>query len=157
MNKKALIQKEKSSILALLAKVDAPMGLGEIEKTLTFCINKKTLQRRIKSLVEEDTVRIKGEKNKTKYYISKDNKEPESPPEEQSEDTLRQKVRTESKSKDKHPIFSSDVMSLLSYLDTPFYAREKSTYQFALVDNYICNQTQYVPEAMRIRLHKAGK
>lgn len=157
MNKKALLQQEKSSILALVAEVGEPMGLGEIEKILTFSINKKTLQRRIKSLVEEGAVHTHGERNNTKYYVGKDKNGLKSVPMEQGEDTSGQNIRTKNEDKDKHPIFSSDIMSLLSYLDTPSYAREKSSYQFALVDGYIPNQTQYVPEAMRGRLHEAGK
>jgi Fic family protein len=157
MNKKALIQQEKSSILALIAEVGEPMGLGEIERLLTFSINKKTLQRRMKSLVEEGAVHTDGEKNNTKYYVDKDRNGLKNVPMDQSEDTSRQNVRTKSEDKDKHPIFSSNAMSLLGYLDTPSYARKRSSYQFALVDNYIPNQTQYVPETMKVRLYEAGK
>lgn len=157
MSKKALLQQEKSSILALLAEVSEPMSLGEIEKSLTFVINKKTLQRRIKSLVEEGAVHTDGQKNNTKYYVDKDRNGLHPVPMEQDEDTSGQNVRTKSEDKGKHPIFSSDAMSLLSYLETPSYARQRSSYQFALVDNYTPNETQYVPEAMRERLYKVGK
>lgn len=157
MNKKALLEQEKSSILAHIAEIGAPMSLGEIEKTLPLSINKKTLQRRIWSMVEEGVLLSGGEKSHTKYYVDKDINGLKSVPMEQVEDTSGKNVRTKSENKDKHPIFSNDAMSLLSYFDTPSYAREKSSYQFALVDGYIPNQTQYVPEAMRGRLHEAGK
>ena len=48
-------------------------------------------------------------------------------------------------------------MSSLSYLETPSYARKRSSYQFALVNDYIPNQTQYVSDAVRGRLSRAGK
>ncbi|WP_282110966.1 Fic family protein [Shewanella algicola] len=157
MNKKTLLQQEKSSILALIAEIGEPMGLGEIEKLLTFSINKKTLQRRMKSLVEEGVVNIAGEKNNTKYYVDKDISGFKSAPMEPVEDTSGQNIRTKTEDKDKHPIFSNDTMSLLGYLDAPSYARKRSSYQFALVDNYIPNQTQYVAKTMRVRLYNAGK
>jgi len=157
MNKKALVQQEMSSIVALIAEVGEPVGLGEIKKLLSFSINKKTLQRRIKSLVEEGNIYTDGTKNNTKYYFKKDTNILKTFSMEKGEDSSGQDVRTESEGKNKHSIFSSDAMSLLSYLETPSYARKRSSYQFELVDNYIPNQTQYVPEAIRERLHKAGK
>tara|TARA_R110001583_G_scaffold123391_3_gene274850 strand:+ start:15800 stop:16267 length:468 start_codon:yes stop_codon:yes gene_type:complete len=129
MSKKAHLEQEKASILAHIAEIGEPMSLGEIENILPLAINKKTLQRRIWSMVEKGFLLSSGERSHTKYYVDKD----------------------------KHPIFSSDAMSLLGYLNTPSYARKRSSYQFSLVDNYIPNQTQYVPKAMRVRLYETGK
>lgn len=157
MSKKALLEQEKSLILAHITEIGEPMGLGEIEKKLPFSINKKTLQRRIWSMVEEGVLLSGGEKSHTKYYVDKDINERKSDRKEQGEDTCGENVRTKSEDKDKNPIFSSDAMSLLGYLNTPSYARKRSSYQFALVDNYIPNQTQYVPETIRVRLYEAGK
>lgn len=78
MSKKALLEQEKSSILAHIAEIGEPMSLGEIEKTLLFSINKKTLQRRIWSMVEEGVLLSGGEKSHTKYYVDKDKNVPES-------------------------------------------------------------------------------
>ncbi|GLR69165.1 Fic family protein [Agaribacter marinus] len=157
MSKKVLIEHEKSSILALLAAIDESMSLGDIEKSLTFSINKKTLQRRIKSLIDDGYIHSDGERNNTKYYVDKDKNVLKNVSKVLSEDLFKKGVRTKFENKDKHPIFSNSVMSLLSYLDTPSYAREKSSYQFTVIDEYIPNQTQYVPEAMRTRLYAAGK
>lgn len=157
MSKKALLEQEKSSILAHIAEIGEPMSLGEIEKTLLLSINKKTLQRRIWSMVEEGVLLSSGEKSHTKYYVDKDKNVPESVSKVPGEDTSGQNVRTKSEDNDKHPIFSSDVMSLLGYFDTPSYARKRSSYQFSLVNNYVPNQTQYVPETMKVRLYEAGK
>jgi hypothetical protein len=92
-----------------------------------------------------------------KYYVDKDRNALKSVHMEKGEDSSGQTVRTESEGKNKNPIFSSDAMSLLSYLETPSYARKRSSYQFELIDNYIPNQTQYVSEAIRVRLYEAGK
>lgn len=108
-------------------------------------------------MVEEGLLLSGGERTHTKYYVDKDKDVPESVSKVSGEDTSGQNLRTKSEDKDKHPIFSSDAMSLLGYLDTPSYARKISSYQFALVNNYIPNQTQYVPEAMKVRLYKTGK
>ena len=155
MNKKALLQQEKSSILTLLAKIAEPMSLGLIEHSLGFFIHKKTLHRRLRALIEEGVVNTDGEKNNTKYYASKDKSIPKSVSMEQTEGRFNESLET--KNENKHPIFSGSAMSLLSYLETPSFARKKSSYQFAVVDNYIPNKTQYVPEKVRVRLYEAGK
>ncbi len=56
------------------------MGLGKIENLLTFSINKKVLQRYMKSLVDEDAVHTDEEKNNTKYYVDKDINRPRNVP-----------------------------------------------------------------------------
>ena len=157
MYKNVLLKQEKPSILAHIAEIGKSMSLGEIEKTLPLSINKKTLQRRIWSLVEEGLLLSDGERSHTKYCVGKVINEHKSVPTEQVEDTSGGNVRTKREGKDKNPIFSNDVMSLLGHFDTPPYARKRSSYQFTLVDNYIPNQTQYVPETMKVRLYKAGK
>ena len=157
MGKKALQLQEKSSILALIAEIDRPMRLSEIEKHLKISIKYKTLQRRIKALVEQGAIQTIGEKNNTKYYVNKDIKARQNVLIEPYGDTFSQNMGTINDEKDKDPIFSDNAMSLLGYLETPSYARKKSSYQFALVDNYISNNTQYVPEKMRVRLYEAGR
>lgn len=157
MSKKSLLEQEKLSILAHIAEIGEPMSLGEIEKILPFSINKKTLQRRIMSMVEEGRLLSCGEKSRTKYYVDMDIHRLKSAAVEQVEDTFGKNVRTKYESKDKHRIFSDGAISLLGYLDTPSFARKRSSYQFAFVDNYIPNQTEYVPKTMRVRLYEAGK
>jgi prophage maintenance system killer protein len=157
MSKKAHLKQEKASILAHIAEIGEPMSLGEIENILPLAINKKTLQRRIWSMVEEGFLLSSGERSHTKYYADKDINGLKSVSMDQAENTSGKNLKTKSEDKDKHLIFSSDAMSLLGYLNTPSYARKRSSYQFSLVDNYIPNQTQYVPKAMRVRLYETGK
>jgi Fic family protein len=157
MRKKALLAHEKSSILAHIAEIGEPMSLGEIENKLPFSINKKTLQRRIWSMVEEGLLLSSGQRSHTKYYAVKDKSALEITPKMPEEDTSGQDIRTKSEENAKHPIFSSEAMSLLGYFDTPSYARKRTSYQFSFVNNYIPNQTQYVPETMRVRLYETGK
>lgn len=157
MSKKALVEQEIASILAHITAMDKPMGLGEIEKILPFPINSKTLQRRIKSMVLDGIILSNGERSHTKYYVNRDKDISLNVCNISAEGTYGQSLRTKNAVKDKSVIFSNDAMSLLGYFDTPSYARKKSSYQFALVDNYIPNQTQYVPNSIRSRLHQLGK
>ncbi len=162
MSKKALVEQEVASILAQVIAIDKPMSLGEIEQALPFTINSKTLQRRIKSMLASGVLLSHGMRSHTKYYVNREaelslkvgkvsGKETIS-----GEDINRQILETKNAIKDKNSIFLSDAMSLLGYFDTPSYARKKSSYQFSLVDNYIPNQTQYVPNSTRSRLHEMG-
>jgi hypothetical protein len=157
MSKESLIQQEKACILLFLEQLSSPASLGEIEKKLSISINKKTLQRRMKDLQADGYVSTEGEKRNTKYYVNKDKNVLKNVSKDSDKDSPSQGIQTNNENKDSHPIFSSAAMSQLSYLDTPSYARKKSSYQFALVDDYIPNQSHYVPKPMRARLLEAGK
>ena len=79
-----------------------------------------------------------------KEYIDRDKEEPS--------------IKTTAVKEDKvHPVFSSEVLTLLNYLEAPTYGRVKTSYQVSLIDNYIPNETQYVPDSVREKLSRSGK
>lgn len=157
MGKRQQIDREKSLILAHIAELDEPSGLNEIAHVLPFKLNMKTLQRRIKSLLEEGEVFANGGRSHTKYYVKTGKDVSYDVLSGMVKDTSREYLGKGDDVKDKTHIFSSNSLSLLRYLDTPSYARHKSSYQFKLVDNYIPNNTRYISEALRTRLYQAGK
>ena len=141
-------------IITTLESFSAPVSIGEIADVLGDAMHKKTLQRRLKLLVEQGDVIAQGELRNTKYYLKA---QPHLPTRDVSNASmLAEEGAHYSKSDDKHPIFSSQALSLLSYLNTPSYARKKSTYQFKLLEQYIPNKSQYVPVQVRERLRALG-
>ncbi|KFX24241.1 Fic family protein [Pectobacterium versatile] len=151
------IQKEKTSILKAMLQFDEAKSLGEIEEFLFFSINKKTLQRRLKELYDDGQIVTVGEKRNTKYYANKDNSPSLHVLKSFDKDTSDNNIGTIRADEDNHPIFSKEAISQLAYLDTPSYARKKSSYQFDMLNNYLPNVTQYLPVQIQTTLAKIGK
>lgn len=164
--KKEQIQLEHIWIIQILATFIKPVSFSNIKeaikKNTIKTIENKTLQRRLKNLVESGLVIAEGEKRNRKYSIPRNGVQ-----EPKNEFTINmdkdtqhqpQKELPEKQHKDKsHPIYSPEALSLLEFLDTPSFGRPKSTYQLTLVENYIPNKTQYVPSSVREKLEALGK
>ncbi len=167
MSRNNRIKQEAEKIFSVIADLESPESLGEIAELIKFSINRKTLQRRVKSLVEEGLIKTIGTKRNTKYYANKDKTEVKYVSKFSDKDNnVYLKVEENNKTEQKyqnayapheHPIFSKNTLALLAYLETPSYARQKSSYQFNLIERYIPNQTQYVPNKVREKLTDAGK
>jgi len=144
------INKELDSIVDCLSALGLPSYFGTISQALSIRFAEKTLQRRLKVLVDEGRILAKGASNNRAYsLIAKSS----------VNYTLANKVSDlfTSSLGDKHPFFSNQSMEAMKYLETPHYARVKNTYNFCLVDNYIPNETAYVSAQLRERLRIAGK
>ncbi len=150
-------QEECRELLNILSSSDKPLSIGDIEDIIGKSMLKKTIQRRLKSLVEDGLIIAEGEKRGRKYYLEKDSYAKSGIDSgKDKEQALNQEVELEANHSE-HPIFSSESLSLLSYLNTPVYGRIKTSYQVGLIESYIPNETQYVPNSVRDVLYKAGK
>jgi len=135
------VQKQMNEIAALLESYPEGISRGQIAKNLNSSINYKTLQRRLASLVDEGRIVKTGEKKATKYY----------PSEILIETDKRQKKDIAD------VIFCPKSQGVLKFLETPLHAREKMTYKREFLDNYVPNETTYVPKDMRKKLFEEGK
>ena len=142
------LKKENILILEVLEKSSTPLSIGQLEDKLSISIHRKTLQRRLVQLVNNGFVLKTGERRNTKYSLNKDKKS----------ELLGQLSEEKADYQiNEHPIYSQTALSLLSYLDTPSYARVQSGYNPQLLNDYIPNETQYVPDNMRATLLLLGK
>lgn len=157
MNKKQRIQQEKLLILSLLNESSEAISIGEIDNAIALKLNNKTLQRRLVSMVDEGLVLTVGERSNTKYFVQTVVNKHSYVATESGKYNTKNTIETKVADEDKNVIFSNATLSVLDYLQTPAYARKKSSYQFSVIDNYIPNQSQYIPNDMRSRLHTAGK
>ena len=131
---------QESEILSILEKATDGLSRGEISSLLRLSMNDKTLQRRLLSLIDLGYVTKTGEKKGTRYYknvLKLDNKE-----QNHSHNVFN---------------FSPESQSILNFLDTPSYAREKKSYNREFLDNYIPNQSSYLKDDLVQELLQAGK
>jgi len=155
MVNKSKIEQDIDVIIKALSNSAHPLSLGDIDESIEKSIHKKTIQRRLKSLVERDLVEIEGRGRNQKYLLNKDNSFVTAA---LDKDNKGSGVTLEAINEDtEHPIFSAKALSLLSYLETPSYGRLKSSYQVSLIESYIPNETQYVADPVREMLHRTGK
>jgi hypothetical protein len=134
-------QTQMDELTALLESNPEGLSRGEIAKQVDFNINIKTLQRRLASLADEGRILKKGDKKAAKYY-------PSQAPAKSDKRQLRDK---------EHKIFTSESQHALEFLDIPLYAREKTSYKRKFLENYVPNETAYVPNDVRKKLFKEGK
>jgi len=135
------IERQMNEIATLLGSNPEGLSRGQIAENISISLNAKTLQRRLANLVNGGRILKTGEKKATKYYPAKIPLET---------DKGQKKDKT-------HGIFSPKSQDALKFLEIPLYAREKMTYKREFLDNYVPNETTYVPKDMRKRLFQEGK
>jgi Fic family protein len=128
-------------ILAILDTHPEGLHRGEISDLLKNSINDKTLQRRLTKLASNEKIAIEGIKRGTKYFPAHRTTEP-----------------LETRLGDiNNDIFSASSQSVLKFLDKPLHTRERVSYNRGFLENYVPNETIYVPIENRDRLRQVGK
>lgn len=148
------IQAELDAILTCMGSIGQPVSVGALQNHLEGDISKKTLQRRLKKLVEHGQVIAEGDKKARTYRLARYSIAGSVADRAVTEGL---ELNEEQHQYNQHPIFSAESLTKLAYLDTPPYGRTKSTYQQQLVDLYTPNETFYVPLSLRTKLHTIGK
>ncbi len=135
------IAKQMAEIEEVLEKNAEGLSRSQIVKNLSFAINNRTLQRRLSALSEEKKIVRTGNRKAAKYY-----------PARMSQQEIKgQSIQREGE------IFSQESKSVLEFLESSLYAREKVSYKRALIEDYVPNETFYVSERQREALLKEGK
>ena len=144
-NHLATVESELSFILDSIEQASTPLSRGQILELLPFDINEKTLQRRLKKLIEASLIITSGQRSALRYLSLKEAKDTSG---EHSEDNL---VYVES------VLLSQESLKKLKRLEAPSYTRAKVSYDLSLVENYVPNQTRYVPETVASKLRALGE
>jgi Fic family protein len=131
------IEQQYREILTILNAHPGGIHRGEISDLLEKSINNKTLQRRLAELASDEKVTVKGIKRGTKYF-----------PAQLLETNLRV-INNE--------IFSPISRIVLKFLEKPLHMRERVSYNRDFLENYVPNETIYVPIENRDRLRHEGK
>ena len=131
-----VLDAKNTEIIAVLEQHPDGLSRGRISSKLSFDIENKTLYRKLSLLIKADLIRKTGDRRATKYFHLETGKEPD---------------------KDiSHPIFSENSMKALKHLDNPTHSRPVMSYNRAFLDEYVPNETYYVPLEAREQLRKQG-
>jgi predicted transcriptional regulator len=135
------IAQQLAEIITILDKYPDGLSRGQLSDKLSFSIHDKTLQRRLGKLFDDGRITKKGKRKATRYH-----------PLQVSTGTIKGQFRDNLAS-----IFSPKSKKRLQFLETPLHARERVSYNRVLLDSYVPNQSNYVPEKMRDTLFQEGK
>ncbi|WP_252177349.1 Fic family protein [Endozoicomonas sp. 4G] len=130
-----------NEIIKIIELNSSGLARGEISDLLAFSINNKTLQRRLNSLCADGVIVKEGNRRATKYY-----------PTHLSETDDKGQIKDKSSL-----IFSPDSQNVLYLLEKPLHARAKVSYNREFIENYVPNETRYVPYDIRRQLLLEGK
>ena len=135
MTAKPTLEQEQTAILKALQSFTAGASLEEIQDALQSPLERRTLQRRLTRLVEARHLSIKGKGRATRYLAG-----------------------ASTTSADDNPIpLSSAAQSIRAQVNRPKHQRMPVGYNFDFLKAYQPNETFYLSQEERQRLHALGK
>jgi Fic family protein len=139
------------AIEKVVAQFKDGAGLGEITKGLTSNVAPRTLQYRLKYLVENGRLTKKGEGSRwTRYSV------PATPPEITAAPTPQESPSASAQKAEVIPL-SPASQEIRAYVSQPVTARKPVGYRRQYLDSYRPNETFYLSEAQRTHLAEVGK
>jgi hypothetical protein len=143
---KRIPDKETAAILAAVEKHPEGASRAEIQKALRRKIPPRTLQFRLRNLVEEGRLVTEGESRAVRYRLPAAEAAPA--------DVTPKPADTK---EEKGPGISKASERIRHYLRQPLTARKPVGYNREFLDSYRPNKTAYLSSAERARLAKIGK
>lgn len=151
---KRVTQSELQRIEDVVLRFPAGLSLAELQRELQGSISRRTLSRRLAELVEAGRIQRLGEGRATRYlHRASATHEAATPKAAQPEATGQFETPEGVVTIDLSPV-SRDI---LEYVSKPAAARTPAGYERRLLDKYVPNQTAYIPDKLKVHLHKIGK
>jgi len=170
---KQVTESELRRIEDVLLRFPPGLPLGELQKELRGSISRRTLSRRISELIAAGRVHRRGEGRATRYLHGV-------APARAQRQRVQREARAHGSLRDATagapeatrpeeagrfetpdgvvPIdLSSVARDILEYVSRPAAARTPRGYQRRVLDEYVPNQTAYIPDKLKVHLHKIGK
>jgi hypothetical protein len=134
MSKKKISQKELDTILEAIARFPEGAMLEQIMETLKPSLPRRTLQRRLTFLVNNNFLYVEGRTSARKYRLSVEGAAPS-----------------------KEILLSSAALSIQKLINGPIHTRQHVSYNREFLDQYRPNESYYLSESVRQHLLKVGK
>lgn len=144
---KRIPDEELEAIEAVVSRHPDGIGVGDIAHELGKGPPRRTLQYRLKYLVDQDRLVKEGERRWVKYRIPA-----KSPRHETGPVSAREQIETEA------PIpFSKGAIAIQEYVRKPVLARKPVGYSREFLESYQPNVTACMAASERAHLHQVGK
>ena len=134
-------------IVELIALYPAGIGMEGLAQIVDANVPRRTLQRRIATLIEQKRIRAEGEGRAIKYLLA--------PISASIDATDGADVMTATV--ELYVLASPEGEEIKKYVRQPRQQRKPVSYQIGFLEQYRPNQTAYLPESLRIQLHSLGR
>lgn len=139
-------EEELNQILQFITQYPAGVSIRNIMKGIGLTIPRRTLQRRITTLLKQGRLNKKGRGRGTRYLIK----------EELPFEVELAKISSVQAVEDNIPL-SPEAQSIKQYVTQPYIKRNPVSYQREFFESYIPNESCYLPIEVRQELAEIGK
>lgn len=151
---KRVSETELQRIEDVVLRFPAGVSLAELQRELRGSISRRTLGRRLSELLNAGRIQRRGAGQGTRYFHRASTSEKPVKPGSALAETAGQFETPDGvASIDLSPV-SRDI---LEYVSRPVAARNPRGYERRLLEEYVPNRTAYVPDKLKVHLHKIGK
>ena len=151
---KRISETELQRIEDVVLRFPGGVSLAELQRELRGSISRRTLSRRLSELLEVSRIQRRGEGRGTRYFHRASTNAAIVTPGTAPAETAGQFETPDGVvAIDLSPV-SRDI---LEYVSRPVAARNPRGYERRLLDEYVPNRTAYVPDKLKVHLHKIGK
>ncbi len=148
---KRVPESELQQLEDLILRYPNGIGIAKLEEELHHAMSRRTLGRRLSDLLQSGRIRRRGELKGTLYLPAITTPATKS----QSASKAEQFQTLEGVSV-AVPL-SAGGRRILEYVSRPLAARTPRGYERRFLDEYEPNRTAYVPDSLKVRLHRMGK
>ncbi|WP_457328654.1 Fic family protein [Rhizobacter sp. P5_C2] len=142
-------QQEFDRLAALIAAHPAGIGLDAISQALDEPVKRRTLQRRLAALVEQNRIVTQGDGRSTRYLARSIGVAEPLPTYGRTDRSRAIAAATAS--------ISREGEEIRACIRLPRLQRRPVGYNLAFLEDYLPNQTAYLPQGLRDRLHDMGQ
>lgn len=144
---KVVLSQELDPIVDLIVQHPDGIGVDALARILGANIKRRTLQRRLATLVEQKRILPEGGGRALKYRIS---------PITGTKNVVRE-LSTKQMTGEVYVPTSPEGEEIKTYVRQPRQQRQPVSYKNAFLEQYHPNQTAYLPESLRAQLHSLGR
>jgi hypothetical protein len=140
------VTNELDQIVELIAKTPHGIGLDSIAKTIDST-SKRTLQRRLATLMSQKRITTVGVGRALKYLIQDATTTLDNPPNDDKSELVGEV----------YVPLSAEALEIKNYVKQPRQQRRPVSYKTYFLEQYHPNQTYYLPAEIREQLHNLGR
>lgn len=145
------LNQELDRLIELISQHQEGIGIDGLSQLIGDSMPRRTMQRRLATLVEQARIQTKGESRALRYQLASRLKTIEAYP---SAVGAKYAVREPG---EVYPPLSSEAEEIKAYVRQPRQLRTPVGYNLAFLEQYHPNETSYLPLNLREQLHALGR
>ncbi|QSA95813.1 Fic family protein [Methylococcus sp. EFPC2] len=134
-------------LVELIGQYPDGIGIDRLSQAMAMVMSRRTLQRRLATLVEQMRVKLEGEGRAIKYRISPVN----------GVSVIAEAADIVQANSEVYVPTSPEGAEIRAYIRQPRQQRQPVSYKVEFLERYHPNLTYYLPESLRAQLHLLGR